>query len=60
MIRKYLMKYVIFIAILVLCLGAAWYLTERTDKVHEDAVLAHREGFSETMKEDASWAKYYI
>ncbi len=60
MIRKYLMKYVIFIAILVLCLGAAWYFTERTDKVHEDAVLAHQEGFPETMEEDASWAKYYI
>ncbi|RKJ51911.1 hypothetical protein D7Y05_02390 [bacterium 1XD42-54] len=60
MIRKYLMKYVIFIAILVLCLGAAWYFTERTDKVHEDAVLAHQEGFPERMEEDASWAKYYI
>ena len=60
MIRKYLMKYVIFIAILVLCLGDAWYFTEGTDKVHEDAVLAHQEGFSETMKEDALWARYYI
>lgn len=40
MIHKFLVRYVILIAALLLCAGAAWYLTNGSGDPHGDAVLA--------------------
>lgn len=43
MTHKYLVRYVIFILVLLICAGAAWYLTNASGAPHEDAVLAYIE-----------------
>ena len=40
MIRRYLVRYVILLVILIACAGAALYFTETNADSHEDAVLA--------------------
>lgn len=40
MVRRYLVRYVILLLILIMCAGAALYFTETSPKSHEDAVLA--------------------
>lgn len=37
--RKVLIRYLILIGILIICAGAAWFITN-SQEVHEDAVLA--------------------
>lgn len=61
MTRNYLTKYVIFLVILIVCLGVVWYFTDDTAGPYKDAVLADVENPMETEKEDAdTWARYYI
>lgn len=38
--RKFILRYLILAAILVVCAGAAWYLTNASRVPSEDAVLA--------------------
>lgn len=38
--RKFILRYLILIAILVICAGVAWYLTNASQAPAEDAVLA--------------------
>lgn len=40
MVRRYLIRYVILLLILIMCAGAALYFAETSPKSHEDAVLA--------------------
>ena len=37
--RKVLIRYLVLIGILIICAGAAWFITN-SQEVHEDAVLA--------------------
>lgn len=61
MIRHYLMKYIVFLVILIVCLGVVWYFTDDADGPYKDAVLAGVETFRGMEKEDiAVWARYYI
>lgn len=41
MIHKYLVRYVILILVLLLCAGAAWYLTNVSGDPRGDVVLAY-------------------
>lgn len=38
--RKFILRYLILAAVLVVCAGAAWYLTNASKVPSEDAVLA--------------------
>ena len=41
MIRKYLVKYIIFLLLFLLCIGAAWYCAKKEDAPAKDAVLVY-------------------
>ena len=41
MIRKYLVKYIVFLILLLLCIGAAWYCAKKEDAPVQDAVLVY-------------------
>lgn len=41
MMHKFIVRYVILILALLLCAGAAWYLTNFSGDPHGDAVLAY-------------------
>lgn len=43
MMHKYIVRYVILILALLLCAGAAWYVTNFSGDSHGDAVLAYLE-----------------
>lgn len=41
MIRKYLVKYIIFLLLFLLCIVAAWYCAKKEDAPAKDAVLVY-------------------
>lgn len=41
MIRRYLIRYMILLAVLILCTGAVWYVQSAPVSSYEDAVLAY-------------------
>jgi hypothetical protein len=41
MVRRFLIRYLVFLIILLLCIGAIWYLTDVSADSHSDAVLVH-------------------
>lgn len=41
MIHKYLVKYIIFLLLFLLCIGAAWYCANKEDVPAKDVVLVY-------------------
>lgn len=53
--RKFILRYLILTAILVICAGAAWFLTNTARVPSEDAVLAR---LSERTEENGKTEKF--